>query len=101
MRLILLLTAAYTNGNHFKPVGDSIPVGEGKHEITEERAIEMIDAKRAELVEIEDEVEEEIGDDLDTKTVDQLKAFAAESGIDLGSNTKRADIIAAIRAALP
>lgn len=38
--------------------------------------------------------------DLDAMTVDELKAFAAENGIDLGDATKKADIRAAIELAI-
>lgn len=37
--------------------------------------------------------------DLSEMTVDQLKAHAAELGIDLGESTKKADILATIQAA--
>lgn len=42
---------------------------------------------------------ENIGDGLDNETVADLKATAEAEGIDLGDATKKADIIAAIRAA--
>ena len=38
-------------------------------------------------------------DPLAAMKVDELKAYAAEKGIDLGDATKKADILAAIRAA--
>lgn len=37
---------------------------------------------------------------LDAMTVDELKAFAAANSIDLGTATKKADILSAIEAAL-
>ena len=38
-------------------------------------------------------------DTLNAKTVEQLKAYAAEHGIDIGTVTKKSDIIAVIEAA--
>lgn len=39
-----------------------------------------------------------MSNELDTKTVEELKAYARDEDIDLGGATKKADIIAAIRA---
>jgi hypothetical protein len=44
-------------------------------------------------------IEEDEGDDFDAMTVAQLKERAEADGIDLGEATKKADIIAKIRAA--
>ena len=38
---------------------------------------------------------------LEKQTVEQLKAYAAEHGIDLGDATKKADVLAAIAKASP
>lgn len=42
-------------------------------------------------------VEEDI--DLDSMKVDELRAYAADRGIDLGDATKKADLIAAVKLA--
>jgi hypothetical protein len=43
------------------------------------------------------EAEQEDSDDLDDKTVDQLKNLAEAEGADLNGATKKADIVAAIK----
>lgn len=54
----------------------------------------------AEVKEVEDEDRREEGDGLDTKTVKELTAIAAKRQVDLGSASKKADILAALRAAV-
>ena len=41
-----------------------------------------------------------VGDELDDMTVDELKEYAVEAGVDLKGVTKKADIIAVIREAM-
>lgn len=66
---------------------------EGVQTVPEDDAERLIDSGMAELAD-----EEDAFADLDTKTVEQLRAIAHEHEIDLEGKTKKADIIAAIRA---
>lgn len=50
--------------------------------------------------EVSEVVEEATGNPIDKMTVEELKAYAAEKGIDLGDATKKADIRASIDLAL-
>ncbi|MDN6288881.1 MAG: hypothetical protein L0J63_01175 [Tetragenococcus koreensis] len=49
--------------------------------------------KRLEPKEVEDKPEEDEQDDLEDKTVDQLKALADEKEIEYNANIKKADLI--------
>jgi hypothetical protein len=40
-KVILLLSAAYLNGNAFVDAGATVGIGTDKHEITEERAVDI------------------------------------------------------------
>lgn len=68
MKQILLLSAAYANGGAYVDAGATVNVGTGKHDITEERAEEIVAGKRAEVIEdaSADEVEGE-GEDATPK----------------------------------
>lgn len=44
--------------------------------------------------------DEHVDDELDDMTVDELKEYAVEAGVDLKGVTKKADIIAVIREAM-
>ncbi|HET8536085.1 MAG TPA: hypothetical protein VFL73_02795 [Solirubrobacteraceae bacterium] len=47
----------------------------------------------------ESPVDPQPGDDLDSRTVEDLKGYAAEYGIDLAGASKKAEIVETIRAA--
>lgn len=47
---ILLLSAAYLNGGAYVDAGTDVTVGDGKNEITEARAEEIVVANRAEVM---------------------------------------------------
>jgi hypothetical protein len=61
-KVILLLSAAYLNGNAFVDAGATVGVGPEKHEITEDRAVDIQKGRRGEISEIDDEAEEVEGD---------------------------------------
>jgi hypothetical protein len=98
-KVLVLLTAAYTNGGQFITAGNSIPIGDEKLEITEERAKDMVPSGGS-IEEVEDPADDEDADELGGKNVAELKAYATEFGIDLGNLTKKAEILAAIRTAI-
>jgi hypothetical protein len=73
------------NGAVRYPVEGLIPVSDDEYDrLVEANAIATDD--------------DEIGDDLDDMKVDDLKSTAELEGVDLGEASKKADIIAAIRA---
>lgn len=104
MKMILLLSAAYLNGGGYVDAGASVEVGEAKHQITEERAVDIQRGLRGEISEVEatdedeDEGDRDEGDGLDAFTVTELKKYATDENIDLGSATKKQEILTAIRA---
>jgi hypothetical protein len=98
MKQILLLSAAYLNGGAYVDAGATVSVGPEKHEITEERAVDIEKGRCGEISEVEETDEVDEGDGLDAHTVPELKKYAADSGIDLGTATTKPLIIAAIRA---
>ena len=95
MKILLLLTAAYTNGGAFIDVGNTLEIGAEKHQITEERATDMKKAGRGEISEIEEDGD--VVDELDGLKVAELKEVAVKEEIDLGSATTKPTIIAVIR----
>lgn len=97
MKLLLLLSAAYTNGSSFVDAGATLEIGADKHQITEERANDMAKAGRGEIVEPED-TDDNAGDELDGLKVPELKDLATTEGVDLGTASTKPTIIAAIRA---
>lgn len=62
MKKILLLSAAYLNGNGYVDAGAEVSVGNGKLEMTEGRATDMVKAKLAEELP-DDDTGDEAGDD--------------------------------------
>ena len=99
MKLLLLLSAAYTNGGSFIDAGATLEIGTEKHQITEFRADDMSTAGRGEIVENEEDDEDEgVHDELDGLKVADLKDLAAKEDVDLGTATTKPAIIAAIRA---
>lgn len=103
MKQILLLSAAYSNSNTYADAGSTLEIGDGKHQITEERALDIEKGLRGEISEVEDtdEVDDETDgevDELSGKTVPELKKIAADDSIDLGTARTKPDILAAIRA---
>ena len=97
MKMILLLSAAYLNGGGYVDAGNSVEIGEEKHQISEERAVDIENGMRGEISEVE-EADESVGDDLDGLKVPELKDLAVKEDVDLGSATTKAAIIEAIRA---
>jgi len=84
MREVTLNTPRVINGAVRYPVEGPIPVSDDEYErLAEAKAI--------------DEGDDDDGD-LSSKTVVELKELAEEEGVDLGGDTKKADIIAAITA---
>ncbi len=94
-KVILLLSAAYLNGNAFVDAGATVSIGTEKHEITEERALDIEKGLRGEISEVEDADGE--GDGFDTFTVPELKKYATDESIDLGTAKTKPEILAAIR----
>ncbi len=99
-KVILLLSAAYLNGNAFVDAGATVGVGTEKHEITEERALDIEKGLRGEISEVEDADGEDDGDGFDAFTVPELKQYAIDKSIDLGTAKNKPEILAAIRAHL-
>ncbi len=97
-KVILLLSAAYLNGNAFVDAGATVGVGTEKHEITEERAVDIEKGLRGEISEVEDADGEGDGDGFDAFTVAELKKYAADESIDLGAAKTKPEILVAIRA---
>ena len=54
MKVILLLSAAYANGGAYCDAGATLPVGDGKHEITAERAKDLAKSKYGEISDLPD-----------------------------------------------
>lgn len=89
MKEVTLSAARIISGAVRYPVEGPIPVSDEEYDrLVEAGAIEPAD---------ELEAEDPDEDGLEQLTNDELKALAAEEQIDLGSATKKADIIAAIR----
>ncbi|HEX8382444.1 MAG TPA: hypothetical protein VF592_03615 [Sphingomonas sp.] len=82
MQTIKLKGPAVINGAVRYPAEGAIPVSDG--EAKKQRDAENVDDGES--------------DDLDGKSVADLKKIAEQDGIDLGEATKKTDIIAAIRA---
>ena len=97
MKHLLLLSAAYTNAGTFVDAGNTLEVGDSKHQITDERAEDMKKAGRGEITEVQDEDADDV-DELDAMKVAELKDVASKESVDLGSATTKPTIIAAIRA---
>lgn len=99
---ILLLSAAYANGGAYVDAGNTVPIGDGAHEITHERAVDIENGMRGEISEVEDDAEveeaEDEGDGLDTFTVSELKKYAVDQNIDLGDAKTKKDILVVLRA---
>ena len=55
MKVILLLSAAYANGGAFVDAGESLPIGDGKGEITSDRAKDMEKSKLGTISEVADD----------------------------------------------
>lgn len=96
-KVILLLSAAYLNGNAFVDAGATVGVGTEKHEITEERALDIEKGLRGEISEVEDPDSEIDSDGFDAFTVPELKKYAVDESIDLGTAKTKPEILAAIR----
>lgn len=93
MRLIQIISTAVVAGAVRYASEGPIPVRDDKEA---KRLVEEL-----ELAEYADEEEGDAdgdGDDLDAMQVADLKKLAADEGVDLGTATKKADIITAIHA---
>lgn len=100
-KVILLLSAAYTNGNAFVDAGATVPIGTDKHEITEQRAVDIEKGLRGEISEVEDADDNDVAEDSDgfgAFTVNELKKYATDESIDLGTARTKPEILVAIRA---
>jgi hypothetical protein len=97
--MLLLLSAAYSNSNTYIDAGATVEVGPEKHQITEERARDLVKSKLAEASEVDEDGDEndDVSDDLTGKTVPQLKKTATDEGVDLSAARDKKDILAAIR----
>ena len=89
IRLKIAKTTTY-NGRVLVP-------GEGLT-VNAQKADKLVERKLAEIV--GEEPEQSADDELDSMTVDELKEYAQEAGIDLRGITRKADVIAAIRKAM-
>lgn len=97
-KVILLLSAAYLNGGAYADAGATVPIGPGKHEITDERATDIEKGLRGEISDVEETVEDSEGDGFDAFTINELKKYAADETIDLGTAKTKPEILAVIRA---
>lgn len=97
-KIILLLSAAYANGGAYVDAGNTVDIGDGKHEITDERAVDIEKGLRGKISDVEDAHDEGDGDGFDAFTVPELKKYAADESIDLGTAKTKPEILAAIRA---
>lgn len=89
IRLKIAKTMTY-NGRVFVP-GEELTVDAQKTD-------KLVERKLAEIV--DEEPEQGADDELDSMTVDEMKEYAQEAGIDLKGVTRKADMIAAIRKAM-
>jgi hypothetical protein len=98
-KAILLLSAAYLNGGAYVDAGATVEIGDEKHQITDERAVDIENGMRGEIHEVEEAEEDDVeGDELEKLKVPELKDLATKEEVDLGEATTKAAIIAAIRA---
>jgi len=98
MKKILLLSAAYANGGAYVDAGNTLEIGDGKHQITNERAVDIESGLRGEISDVEETDEDGDGDGFDAFTVAELKKYATDESIDLGTAKTKPEILAAIRA---
>lgn len=89
IRLKIAKTTTY-NGRVLVP-GEELTVDAQK-------ADKLVERKLAEI--LGEEPEQGADDELDSMTVDELKEYAQEAGIDLKGVTRKTDMIAAIRKAM-
>ncbi len=100
-KVIYLLSAAYLNGGAYVDAGAAVDIGDEKHQITEERAVDIENGMCGEISEVEEADEnnqDDEGDGFDAFTVPELKKYATDENIDLGSARTKPEILAAIRA---
>lgn len=90
MRLIQIVGVAVVAGAVRHAIEGPIPVRD------DEEAKRLVKLGMAEFA--DEEAEGDDDEDLDAMQVPDLKKLAADEGMDLGSATKKADIIAAIHA---
>lgn len=90
MEKITLHSPAHRNNGEYVDAGETLTIGTEDDEISEERAKGLVDQHRA--------VADRSPDGLEEQKVDDLKSLAAAENVELGDATKKADIIAAIRA---
>lgn len=94
IRLKITKTTTY-NGRVLVP-GEELTADAQKADSLVERKLAEVIGEEPEQVSVQ-ESEQGAGDELDGMTVDELKEYAQEAGIDLKGVTKKSDIIAAIR----
>ena len=97
-KIILLLSAAYANGGAYVDAGETLEIGDGKHQITDERAVDIEKGLRGEISDVEETDEDAGTDGFDAFTVNELKKYAADETIDLGAAKTKPEILAVIRA---
>lgn len=93
MRLISIFTVAIVAGAARYAIEGPIPVRDDNEA---KRLVE--DLKLAEYADEDEDSEGGEGETLEDMSVPDLKKLAADEGVDLGTATKKADIIAAINA---
>lgn len=59
MKVILLLSAAYANGGAYVDAGESLPIGDGKGEITSDRAKDMEKSKLGTISDVPDHADDD------------------------------------------
>lgn len=59
MKVLLLLSAAYANGGAYVDAGETLVIGDGKSEITSDRAKDMEKSKLGTITEVADEAEDD------------------------------------------
>ena len=97
IRLKIVKTTAYHG---------QVLVPDEERTVNAQEADKLVERKLAEIIGEEPEQgsdgesEQGAGDELDSMTVDELKEYAQEAGIDLKGVTRKADMIAAIRKAM-
>lgn len=100
MKIAFLSAGKYRDGRNLFVVSPEDVKSEKVFAVTEDRAVELVEAKRA--VEFKKEPAPEPPpkeitlDDIKKMSVPELKAYATEKDIDLGEATKKDDIFAEI-----
>ena len=81
-------------------VGGKVVVAGEELTVNAKIADNLVERNLATVVGEAETEDEHVDDELDDMTVDELKEYADEAGVDLKGVTKKADIIATIREAI-